>query len=98
MRDIDTSTDTIEYDTLIYENTDEYEHDVVLWFTVSKKWVKNWFDINCKGIETNGNIAKDFYETLDDFNNDYTWDDTHDMYVTAIEDGEVISERKEIAR
>lgn len=98
MRDIDASTDTIEYDTLIYEDTDEYKHDVILWFTVSKDWAIEWFDKNCKGEKTHGNISEDTYKTLDDFNNDYIWDDTHDMYVAAIEDGEVISERKEIVK
>ena len=55
-------------------------------FEVPNDWFEKWFDKNCKGQPTNGNIDKDIYEVPEDFCNDYISDDTYDMYCDALLD------------
>ena len=74
------SADTIEYRDV---STDELyeERDVVFWFDVQKEWAENW----CK---ENG------YGSLEEFDNEYIWDNSWDMYCSAKEDNVVIDVRE----
>lgn len=62
-------------------------------FKVSKSWFNKWFSNKRKGKETNGNIEKERYETMEDFLADWTLDDSNEMYNDAIKDNKVIEIR-----
>lgn len=74
------SADTIEYRNT---ETDELyeEKDIVFWFDVPKEWAENW----CK---------KNGYNSLAEFDNNYVWDDSWNMYCSAKEDNIVVDVRE----
>lgn len=74
------SANTIEYRNT---DTDELyeERDVVFWFDVPKSWAEKW-------CEKNG------YNSLVEFNSEYIWDDSWNMYCSAKEDNVVIGVRE----
>lgn len=74
------SADTIEYRNT---DTDELyeERDVVFWFDVPKEWAENW----CK---------KNGYNSLEEFDEEYIWDNSWNMYCSAKEDNVVIGTRE----
>ena len=76
------SANTIEYRNI---DTDELyeERDIVFWFDVPKEWAEKW----CKN---NG------YNSLEEFDGEYIWSNSWDMYCSAIEDNVVI-DTKEIS-
>ena len=69
--------DTVEYRTI---DTDELyeEQDVVFWFYVPNEWADKW----CK---ENG------YDSLEEFDTEYVWSDSWEMYTSAKHDNVVIS-------
>lgn len=70
-------------DTLLYED-DEYEtKDVQVWFTVPRDWATEW----CKENE---------WESLDQFNDEYIWDDSYEMYIAALDDDVILSEERDV--
>lgn len=69
---------TAETVTFSYEDN---EPDCDVWFDVPKEWADNW----CKGNEFSG---------IEDFDNTYVFDDSHDMYLAAMEEGTLIEARK----
>lgn len=71
-----------------------WEEDVEFWFKVPIEWAEKWFVENYRGQDTNGNIVKEKYEELDDFMDDYIWDDSWKMYCQAVQDG-VMLERED---
>lgn len=74
------SADTIEYRNI---DTDEFyeERDVVFWFDVPNEWAEEW----CK---------KNGYSSLEEFDKEYIWNDSWNMYCSAKEDNVVISIRE----
>lgn len=74
------SADTIEYRNIDVNGLYE-ERDVVFWFDVPKEWAENW----CK---------KNGYSSLDEFDEEYIWDDSWDMYCSAKKDNVIISTRE----
>lgn len=72
-------------DTIEYRNTDTdelyEERDVVFSFDVPKKWAKKW----CKEND---------WKSLEEFDTEYIWDNSWDMYCSAKEDNVVISTRE----
>ena len=72
-------------DTIEYRNTDAdelyEERDVVFWFDVPTEWAENW----CK---------KNGYNSIKEFDEEYIWDDSWNMYCSAKEDNVVIDTRE----
>ena len=64
--------------TLLYKDTETEMNDVLVWFTVPKEWAEKW----CKENE---------FESLETFDTEYVWDDSYNMYISALEDNVVIS-------
>ena len=69
---------TYKANTLLYKDTETEMNDVLVWFTVPKEWAEKW----CKENE---------FESLETFDTEYVWDDSYEMYVSALEDNVVIS-------
>lgn len=69
---------TAETVTFSYEDN---EPDCDVCFDVPHEWADNW----CKNNEFSG--LKDFHET-------YVFDDSHAMYIAALNEGVLIEERK----
>lgn len=61
-------------------------------FEVPVDWLRDWFDKNRKGEESNGNIEKDCYETLEDWLDDYILDEMDVLYCDALTDGVILNE------
>ena len=68
--------------TLIYRDTETECNDVVVWFTISKEWAETW----CK---------KNEWESLENFDTEYVWDDSYEMYIAAMEDNVIIHTMEE---
>lgn len=52
---------------------------------------EKWFDVPRAWLEVQ---VLDEYDTLEEFLNDYTWDNTEFLYERALEDGVVTNERE----
>lgn len=52
---------------------------------------EKWFDVPRDWLEVQ---VLDEYDTLEEFLNDYTWDNTEFLYARALEDGVVTNERE----
>jgi hypothetical protein len=52
---------------------------------------EKWFDVPRAWLEVQ---VLDEYDTLEEFLNDYTWDNTEFLYARALEDGVVTHERE----
>ena len=70
--------ETYVTNTLEYRDTDTEERDVVIWFTVPKEWAEKW----CK--ENN-------WESLEEFDTEYIWDNSWEMYESAKKDNIILS-------
>jgi len=68
---------TYTADTLIYKDTETEQSDVQVWFTVPLKWAEEW----CKEVRC---------ESLKEFEETYTWDDSYEMYIAALEESQII--------
>lgn len=68
--------------TIIYRDTEEECSDVIVWFTIPKEWAENW----CK---------KNEWESLENFDTEYVWDDSYEMYIAAMEDNVIIHTMEE---
>ena len=66
----------LDYDKCI-ENPN-YDNECRI-FTVPKAWAENW-------------IHKNFNESIDVFDNEFTYDDSYQMYEQALHDGVLIEE------
>ena len=71
------NNETYTADTLEYRDTDTEEKDAVFLFTVPREWAENW----CKNNE---------WESLEEFDSEYIWDDSWLMYQSAMDDNVVI--------
>ena len=69
--------ETYTANTLEYRDTDTEERDVIVWFTVPKEWAEEW----CKNNE---------FESLEEFDTKYIWDDSWEMYLSAQEDDVIL--------
>ena len=63
--------------TIVYRDTENDERDVIVYFTVPEDWAEKW----CK---ENG------YTCLEKFEREYIWDDSYEMYTSAIEDNVIV--------
>ena len=71
--------------TLLYEdNENDYtSKDVIVWFTVPKKWAEKW----CVNNE---------WESLEHFNDEYVWGDSYEMYISAEDDGVILETLRDV--
>ena len=67
------------FSTLEYRDTETEEKDVVVYFTVPREWAEKWVEDNAPE-----------YESLEDFFDNYIWDESYSMYESAVEDGVII--------
>lgn len=70
---------TYTADTLEYKDDDEIQLDIQIFFTVPRDWAEKW----CKQDE--------LFESLEEFDEEYVWDDSWEMYLAAQEDGVIIN-------
>ena len=70
------------------------QQDILICFTVKREWAQKWFDENVKGSETRGLIDKEVYESLEDFEKDYIWEDSWQMYMAAVIANAVIEKER----
>lgn len=73
---------TYTADTIIYEDTETEQIDIQIWFSVPLKWAEEW----CKRDEC--------YQSLEKFDETYTWDDSYEMFISALEQDEIICTRR----
>ena len=69
--------ETYTANTLEYRDTETEERDVIVWFTVPKEWAEEW----CKNNE---------FESLEEFDTEYVWDDSWEMYLSAQNDDVIL--------
>lgn len=67
------------FSTLIYRDNETEEKDVVVYFTVPRGWAEKWVEDNAPE-----------YESLEDFFDNYIWDESYSMYESAVEDDVIL--------
>ena len=74
--------ETYVADTLEYRDTETECNDVIVWFTVPKEWAEKW-------------CIRNGWKSLKEFDMEYIWDDSYEMYTRAQEDGVIIHTMEE---